>query len=96
MRDALSMLVYACESFYQFVENGLDGHYEAIPNYDGGVGDFLRCVDAAKAALSDPPRNCDKYRTHEEAEAAWNRLTMKERLKYRFYIDKWLYDEAKG
>lgn len=41
-------------------------------------------------------RNCDKYRTLEEAEAAWNWLTMEERLKYRFFIDKWLYAEANG
>lgn len=57
MREALAMLVDSCESFYQFIENGLDGHYEAIPGYDSGVDDFLRCVDSAKAALSASPRN---------------------------------------
>ena len=52
MRNALAMLVDACESFHQFIENGLDGHYEVIPGYDSGADDFLRCVDSAKAALS--------------------------------------------
>lgn len=65
--EALSMIVDACDSFHQFVENGLDGHYEAIPNYDGGVDDFLKCVDDAKAALSTPPRNCDVGTAEEQS-----------------------------
>ena len=68
MREALSMIVDACSSFHQFIENGLDGHYEAIPNYDGGVDDFLKCVDYAKSALSSPPRNCDIGTPEEQAE----------------------------
>lgn len=75
MREALSTIVDACASFHQFVENGLDGHYEAIPNYDGGVDDFLRRVDDAKAALSSPPRNCDRPEcsTTKAAQEVWRK-----------------------
>ena len=75
MREALSMIVDACSSFHQFVENGLDGHYEAIPNYDGGVDDFLKCVDDAKSALSSPPRNCDRPEcaTTKSAQDVWRK-----------------------
>ena len=59
LREALSMIVYACASFHESIENGLDGHYEAIHRYDSAVNDFLRRVDTAKAALAAPPRNCD-------------------------------------
>lgn len=55
---------------------------------------FNVCEAVFDSMKSRPRRNCDKFRTLEEAEAAWNRLTMEERLKYRFSIGKWLYDEA--
>ena len=90
MREALSMIVDACVSFHQFVENGLDGHYEAIPNYDGGVDDFLKCVDDAKAALSAPPRNCDVLSKDEVLEMLKDRSFSKEDT------IEWLYAEAKG
>ena len=93
MREALSMIVDACDSFHQFVENGLDGHYEAIPNYDGGVDDFLRCVDTAKAALSAPPRNCDRPEctTTKEAQDTWRKEDGGQTAYY-----EWLFAEAKG
>ena len=67
MRKALAMLVDACVSFHHFVENGLDGHYEAIPHYDSAAEDFLRFVDFVKSALSAPPRNCDVGTPDEQA-----------------------------
>ena len=67
LRNALSMLVDACDSFHQFIENGLDGHYEAIPRYDSGADDFLRCVDDAKSALAEPVKNCEVGTVEEQS-----------------------------
>lgn len=97
MREALAMLIDACASFYESIENGLDGHYEAILDYNSKVDDFLRRVDTAKCAISAPPRNCDKYKTLDDARNAFfAKYVPDDTCSSTTAFAIWLFDEAKG
>ena len=57
MRDALSDACYAMFNF--------------LKTQSGGYEEMANALDKAKAALAAPPRNCDRFKTKEEAAIAF-------------------------
>ena len=55
---------------------------------------FNVCEAVFDSMKSRPLRNCDKYRTLEEAHIAWGLLRLSEMGKHGYSFEKWLYDEA--
>lgn len=51
--------------------------------------DLTKAIKIANAALSDPPRNCDRFRTWEEAGKAWEEEGL------HLPLIKWLFGTAK-
>lgn len=70
--------------------------------FDGGqINKTISSVDKAKAALSAPPRNCDKYMTPKDAMLAHlDEVYQGEKVEFGDYewceFIKWLFAEAKG
>ena len=61
MRDALSDACYAMFNF--------------LKTQNGGYGEMAKALDKAKAALAEPPRNCDRPEcaTTKAAQDVWSR-----------------------
>ena len=61
MRDALSDACYAMFNF--------------LKTQNGGYGEMAKALDKAKAALAEPPRNCDRPEcaTTKAAQDAWQK-----------------------
>ena len=53
MREALEILISACDTFEQALEYDLDGHYDNIPGYVDYAHDFITRVNSARAVLKD-------------------------------------------
>ena len=79
MREALSDACYAMFNF--------------LKTQNGGYEEMAKALDKAKAALAEPPRNCDRQEcaTTKAAQDVWRR---EDGGKTAYY--EWLLDEAKG
>ena len=53
MREALEILISACDTFEQALEYDLDGHYDSIPGYVDYAHDFITRVNSARAVIKD-------------------------------------------
>lgn len=60
MREALSDACYAMFNF--------------LKTKDGGYEEMAESLDKAKAALAEPPRNCDKFNTADESYAGFRKF----------------------
>ena len=78
MREALEAMLDECCNLCD-VPNQMSesGHTCSWRNRWSGCQS--KAIDKARAALSAPARNCDRYRTEAEAEAAFDRFCLKTR-----------------
>lgn len=63
-----------------------------VPDEDGWLAWIRQMQVRALAALAAPARNCDRFKTLEDALAAWREVSPAESGPF----DKWLFAEVKG
>lgn len=82
VRDALSD---ACYAMFNFLKTKYGG-YEEMAN----------ALDKAKAALAEPPRNCDLYEKEDDAFQAHRYALEDNPEETSIYYEEWLFQKAKG
>ena len=100
-REALGRLRDASREFCHLI---LNSKYKAIfDKYKyAEVGEIRAAISNANLALSDPPRNCDRFDNEEDAFNEWS-TTIGKNYKFgqggygmAWAFTKWLFAEAKG